>query len=236
MLRLSDSRSFGRRLAAIGLVLGPLLFLLDTAIDPAWAEDDATYLAEVAGNEVTYTLAELASTVGALLLIAGMLGVMRLLRGPRLSLGQIAAGVVTVGLIGLTSSFAFSVFDLAMADFEDRPVMVDLRTELEHSDAYRAYWLVFFRGATVGGLIFLAVAIARRRVVHPWSPAGVVVAALLWSLGGGEQVLSATSSLLLALALAPLAARIWSLSDEAWARWEIPLQTAAGASHRRYSP
>ncbi len=222
--KLSESRGLGRRLAAIGLVLGPLLFLLDTVIDPAWAEDDATYLVEVAENEFTYTIAELASTVGALLLIAGMLGVMRLLRGLKVSLGQVAAAIVTVGLIGLTGSFAFSVFDLAMASFEDRGAMVELRAELQDSGPYRAYWLVFFRGATVGGLILLAVAIARRRIVRPWSPAAVIVAALLWSLGGGEQILNATSSLLLAIALTPLAARIWSFSDEAWAEWEIPVR------------
>lgn len=227
MLELADSRNFSRRLAALGLVLGPLLFLLDAVIDPAWAEDDAAYLAEVAENETVYTAAELASTVGALLLIAGMLGVMRLLRGPRLNLGQLAAGMVTVGLIGLTGSVVFSILDLAMAGFEDREAMVGLLGELQDSGPYRAYWLVFFRGATVLGLLVLAVAIYRRRIVRSWSPAAVSAGALVWYLGGGEQVLNAGAWFVLAAALTPLAMRLQSLSDEAWAKWEIPLRSEA---------
>ena len=227
MLRASDSRSLSRRLAAIGLLLGPLLFLLDAVIDPAWAEDDGAYLAEVAAGKATYVIGELASTVGALALIAGMLGVMRLLRGRRVSLGQIAAGVVVLGLIGLTGGLAFSVFDLAMVDFEDRAAMVKLRAELQDSDAFRAYWLFFFRAATIGGLILLAAAVASRRIVPLWSPAALAAASLLWLLGGGEQILNAIAMLALALAVAPLAGRIWSLSDEAWAQWEIPIGARA---------
>jgi hypothetical protein len=229
MLTLSNSRRFGRRLAAIGLVLGPLLFFFDTLIDPAWAEDNAEYLAEVAGNKGAYVTAEVASTFGALIFIPGTIGVMRLMRGRRVTLGQFAAGIVTVGLIGLTASFAFSIIDLAMADFENRGVMVDLRAELEDSRAYNAYWLTFFSAGIVLGLILLAVALLRRRIVPVWSPTLLVVASGLWHVGGGERLLNALSLLMLAAALAPLAARMWSLSDEDWERWEIPLSKAGGA-------
>jgi hypothetical protein len=54
MLGLSDKRCLSRSLAAIGLVLGPLFFLLDTLIDPAWPDDDAAYLAGVAGHETRH--------------------------------------------------------------------------------------------------------------------------------------------------------------------------------------
>jgi hypothetical protein len=228
MLGLSDSRHFSRTLAAIGLVLGPLLFLLDTLIDPAWADDDAAYLAEVAGHKGRYVIAELASTLGALVWIVGMIGVMRLLRRRRVTLGQLAAGMVTVGLIGLTASFAFSVFDLAMADFENRAAMVHLHAELGDSYAYKAYWLTFFSAGTVLGLILLAAALLRQRIVPFWSPIALIVASVFWHVAGGERVTDALALLMLAAALAPLAARIWSLSDEEWARWEIPLEGRAG--------
>jgi Domain of unknown function (DUF4386) len=224
MLGLSDSRRFSRSLAAIGLVLGPLLFLLDTLIDPAWARDDAAYLAEVAGDEARYVIAEVASTLGALIWIVGMIGVMRLLRRRRLTLGQLAAGMVTFGLIGLTASFAFSVFDLAMADFGNREAMVHLHAELGDSFAYKAYWLTFFSAGTVLGLILLAVALLRQRLVAPWSPILLIVASVFWHVAGGERVTEALALLMLTAALAPLAAQIWSLSDEDWARWEVPLE------------
>jgi hypothetical protein len=224
MLGLSDSRRFSRRLAAIGLVLGPLLFLLDTLIDPAWADDDAAYLAEVAGHKARYVIAELASTLGALIWILGMIGVMRLLRRRRVTLGQLAAGLVTVGLIGLTASFAFSVFDLAMADFDNRAAMVHLHDELGDSLAYKAYWLTFFSAGTVLGLILLAVTLLRRRIVPIWSPTLLLVASAFWHVAGGERLPDALALVMLAAALAPLAARIWSLSDADWERWEIPLE------------
>ena len=199
-------------MAAAGLVLGPLLFLLDVLIDPAWAKDDATYLDEVAANEAAYLAGEIASTIGALFLIAGMAGVVRLLREDRVAVGQIAAVLVAVGLIGLTGSFAFSVLDLAMADFSDRAAMVELRAELEDSGAYRAFWLVFSAGATVGGLIVLAGALYRKRIVPAWSPAAILAGALVWSVIGGEQAAYATAWLLLAAGLAPLATRVGSLT------------------------
>jgi hypothetical protein len=228
MLGLSDSRRFSRTMAAIGLVLGPLLFLLDTLIDPAWAEDDAAYLAEVAGHKGRYVIAEVSSTLGALIWILGMIGVMHLLRRRRVTLGQLAAGMVTVGLIGLTASFAFSVFDLAMADFENRAAMVGLHAELGDSLAYKAYWLTFFSAGTVLGLILLAVALLRRRIVPLWSPILLGVAAVFWQVAGGDRAPDALALLMLTVALAPLAARIWSLSEEDWALWETPIEGGAG--------
>ncbi len=224
MLGLSDSRRFGRTLAATGLVLGPLLFLLDTLIDPAWADDDAAYLAEVAGHKARYVIAEIASTLGALIWIAGMIGVIRLLRSRRVTLGQVAAGMVTVGLIGLTASFAFSVFDLAMADFENREAMVHLHAELGDSFAYKAYWIIFFSAGTVFGLILLAVALLRRRIVPVWSPILLALASAFWHVAGGERLTDALALAMLAAALAPLAGRMWSVSDADWERWEIPLE------------
>ena len=206
---LTGSRPFSRALAAGGLVLGPLLFLLDALIDPAWAADDAAYLAEVASSETVYLAAEVASTIGALFLIAGMIGLMHELRGPRVTFAQIAAGVVAVGLIGLTGSLAFSVVDLAMADFPDRSAMADLRAELQNGWAYRAFWLAFSAVATVGGLVLLAIALFRLRVVPRWAPAAMCAAALLWYAGGSEQAVYASAWVLLTIAFAPLAALIW---------------------------
>src|SRR3712207_843299 len=103
MLRLSDSRNFSRTLAALGLIAGPLLFFLGSAIDPAWEDDNAKYLAEVADGKGAYITAGVLWTLGALLFVAGTLGLMRLLRGRRVTLGHLAAGLLTVGLIGMSA-------------------------------------------------------------------------------------------------------------------------------------
>jgi hypothetical protein len=221
MPRLSDSRSFSRTLAAIGLVAGPLLFLLDTLIDPAWDGEQATYLAEVSGNRSAYVAGEVAATAGALLFIPGTIGVMRLMRGRRVTFGYLAAGLLTVGLIGLTASLAFNAFDLAMANFDDRQAMVAFRAELQHSGAYDAYWFVFFFGGIVLGSVLLAIALLRRRIVPVWSPLLLAVAVVLWSVLGAEKSWNALSLVILAASLTPLALRMWSLGDEEWEQWEV---------------
>lgn len=117
---------------------------------------------------------------------------------------------------------------LAMTDFENRAAMVHLHAELGDGFAYKAYWLTFFSAGTVLGLILLAAVLLRQRIVSLWSPVLLILASLFWHVAGGERVTDALALVLLAAALAPLAARIWSLSDEDWARWEIPLEAKVG--------
>jgi hypothetical protein len=223
MRRLSDSRHLSRTLAWIGLIAGPLLLLADTLIDPAWAADDAAYLREVAENRGVFIAAEVISTFGALIFIPGAIGATRLMRTQRVSLGQLGAGLLIVGLIGLVASLAFVSFDLAMADFGDREAATAIKGELEDGVVFRAYWLSFSAGGIVLGSVLLAVALFRRRIVPLWSPTLLLAAAAVWFAGGDEKALAATGQLMLAVALIPLAALIRSLSDDDWERWELPV-------------
>ena len=229
-----DSRRISRRLAALGLVAGPVLLLVDALMDPAWSSNDAVYLAEVAHNKTTNIVSESIATAGALVLVAGALGIMRLMRGPRLTLGQVAAAILTIGLIGLTASLAFNAFDIAMADFSDRRAMIAFHHDLEHSAAYNLYWIVFFYCGVVLGSLLVAIALLRRPIVPRWSPALLIAAVGLWSIEGGRQALNALSLALLTIALLPLGARIWSLSDDEWEQWVVPLDaTPRPAAGRR---
>ena len=170
MLRFSDSRNFSRTLAAIGLIAGPLLFAIEALLDPAWASDSAEYLAEVADDKGRYIAAGAAGTIGSLLFIPGLLGVMRLFRGRSVTLGQIAAGLLTVGVIGLSAILAFNGFDVILADHADRAAAVEIYDELDDSGALIAYFLFFFFIGIVLGSILLAIALFRRRIVPIWSP------------------------------------------------------------------
>ena len=64
--------------------------------------------------------------------------------------------------------------------------------------------------ATVGGLVLLAIALLLRPVVSRWAPALILLAAVIWYLRGGEQVLFAGAWLLLTIAFVPLGIRVWS--------------------------
>ena len=85
---------------------GPLLLAISSILDPAWEDTAAAYLAEVADNKGAYIAAGVIATIGTLIFIVGMLGVMRLMRRQRVTLGQVAAGLLTFGLIGLTPLLA----------------------------------------------------------------------------------------------------------------------------------
>jgi hypothetical protein len=230
MLRFSDSRNFSRTLAAIGLLAGPLLFCIESLLDPAWASDSAEYLAEVADDKGRYIAAGVVGTIGSLLFIPGLLGVMRLFRRRSITLGQIAAGLIAVGVIGLSATLAFNGFDIILAEHADRAAAVQIYDEGDENGAVLAYFLFFFFIGIVLGSILLAIALFRRRIVPIWSPILLVVAIVVGFFASGESaIVNAISFLILAAALAPLAILIWGLSDDDWERWELPVEDARTA-------
>lgn len=211
------------------------MFFLGTLVDPAWGDDPAAYLEAVAAAPGRYLLAGALWTIGSLLFIPGMLGVMKLMRGRGITLGQIGAGLMAIGLILFSSNVTFYGADVAMAQFADRPAAAALSEAIEDSAVGTAFFMVTFLGGIVLGSVLLAIALFRRRIVPLWSPALLVASTVLGFIGQ-TQMLSALSLLLLAAGFVPLGQKIWSLSDEAWAQWE-PLPADAGAAQTaRSSP
>lgn len=227
MLRFSDTRNFSRTLAAIGLLAGPLLFCVESLLDPAWTDDSAEYLAEVAADKGRYIAAGAVGTIGSLLFIPGLLGVMRLFRGRGVTLGQFAAGLLTVGVIGLTAALAFNGLDVILAESDDQQAATAIYDELEESGALGAYFVFFFFVGIVLGSILLAIALFRRRIVPIWSPILLLVSMVIGFVGPEEQLGAVLSFVVLGAALFPLAMRIWGLSDDEWERWELSLDTPA---------
>ncbi|MEX0791009.1 MAG: DUF4386 family protein [Actinomycetota bacterium] len=223
---MSDSRRFSRNLAATGLFLGPLLFFLSSLVDPAWADDPAAYFDAVAASSGRYLLAGLMWTVGSLVFIPGVLGLIKLMRGRGITVGQVGAGLIAIGLILLSSSFAFYALDVTMARSADRPAAVAIYEAGQESSLAGVFYMVTFLGGIVLGSLLLAVALFKRRIVPVWSPV-LVVASTVVGFFAETQMLNALSLLLLVAGLAPLAQRIRTLSDEAWAQWE-PLPADAG--------
>lgn len=230
---LSDSRRFSRRFAAIALVAAPLLWALGSIIDPAWSDDTAEYLTEVADNEGLYLLSGVLWTLGGLLLVVGLLGVIRLVRGRRVTLGQIGAGLMLFGAIGLTSGLAFNGFEIAMATEDNREAMVTLSDNLEDSAALGIYWIGFFVVGIVLGAILLTIALFRSKIVSIWGPILLIVAIVIGFVGGDDKWITAVSFLVLAGGFLPLAQRMLATSDDAWERWVLPAAAADRDEHDR---
>lgn len=231
---LEDSRSFSRTLAGLGLFLGPLCFFLGTLLDPAWEDDAGAYLESVGAESGRYLAAGALWTVGSLLFIPGVLGAMKLMRGRGITLGQIGAGLMSIGLILFSANVAFYGIDVEMARASDRAAAARIFEGIQESSVLGPFYMATFLGGIVLGSILLAIALFRRRVVPVWSPL-LIVASTVLGFFGETQMLSALSLLLLVIGLAPLGRKVLSLSNEAWAQWE-PLAGEAAASTVTSSP
>jgi Domain of unknown function (DUF4386) len=221
MLKLSDSRNFGRTLAGIALIAAPLLFLLGTAIDPAWADDTDEYLSEVAADKGLYLLAGILNLVAALLLIAGLLGVIHLLRRRRVTVGQIGAALVMIGAVAIASTYVINVFEIVgTGDEFDRGQLVSLLDETEESGEAAPVFVMFLLGLVLGSIL-LAIGLWRQKAVPVWVPIVLVLSSVAGFVAGDSQASSLITGVLLAAALIAIGLRILAVSDDDWERWEV---------------
>lgn len=216
----TDARTFSRLLAATCLVLGPAFFLIGTAVDPAWAEDTDDYLADVAAAPDRYQLAGFLSLIGAVLTVVGMVGVLHLLRGPRITLGQVGAGLVLVGSVFLAGTFAINVFEAVGVQNIDRAAMVDLSEAAEDSGWALAWFIALLASLMLGVLLLAAGLFIQRGAAPVWVPVLLIVYAV-GSFFAMNQLLNVLASAVLVVALAGIAARIITVSDDDWARWTV---------------
>jgi len=216
----TDARTVARVLAAVCLVLGPACLLVGAAVDPAWSDDNAEYLEEVAGAPGRYQLAGFLSLVGGVLTVVGLLGVIHLLRGPRITLGQVGASLALVGSIFLAGTFPIGVIEAVGAEDFDRAVVIDLFETVEDSGWAAVFFIAFIVGLVLG-LVLLAVGLFLQRGAAPvWVPVLLLVA-VAGSFFATGQLFNVITSALLVVAMAGLAARILTVTDEDWSRWTV---------------
>jgi hypothetical protein len=222
-----DSRALSRKLAAVGLILGAVLLAVSGLVDPAWADDGDEYLQEVGEATGRYAIAGALLSLAALMMVAGMLGVAKLLRRRRLTLGQVAATMIAVGFMGLTAGLAFNSLDIVLAEAENREAAVAIYDDIEDEAGAIVYFVIVFFICAMLGLLLLAISLFRRRDVVPiWSPIVLLLGIVATFALGESSVGSFVGGLVLAAGLFPLAMRMWSLTDEQWERWapldEVP--------------
>lgn len=223
MLKLSDSRNFSRTLAGIGLIAGPTLFVIAQILSPAWSDDTATYLQDIAADKGLYLASSAVFMLGGVLLVAGALGIVKLMRrGRKVTLGQVAGFLLAVGLMASTAWYALSVNEVAMVDSEaNRAEMIALSERAEDSAGAALFFIPFFFLGIVLGNVLLAVAMWRSRVAPRWAAAAVLVSILVGFFGSEGQVGGIISFVLLLVGLAPLGLKVLSLSDDQWERWQV---------------
>ena len=185
-----DQRNLARTVTGASLIVAPLLLLLANAIDPATSDHAADRLPQIAGHQARYIVAAYLLVAGAWAFVPGLMGLWSLFRGPRVTLGQVGAGLVLAGTVTTIAFVGFGVYEYEAATSGlDPSQMARLADNAESSAVAIPLLIVFLLGVVIGSLI-LAWALWRRRIVPAWSPAAIAAGAML-NLAADAPALSA---------------------------------------------
>jgi hypothetical protein len=230
MLNLNDSRNLSRRFPALCLVLFPILYLVGDLLFAGDATDTASGLAEIAVNQTRYQIAFLCFLLGTVLAVWGLIGVLHLLRGPGLSVGQLGAGLIMLGLVVATSFFgAFPLYlTAATTPGLDQGQLVTLFDGTEGVTISTVLIVMMLLGL-VGGSLLLALGLWLRRAVPVWAPVALAASTVIGFVNE-SLLLGLVENGLLLVALAAVAYRMFTLTDEQWTQWRpLPERSAATA-------
>lgn len=219
---LYDPRDQHRLLAVSGLIAGPLLFLISTLISPAFTvapEEPHLYLERVAASPDLHLVAAGLFLAGALAFLPGLMGTMHLLRGRSIGFGQVAVALIVVGMVTVGGFYVLNVVQLEMIRAgADREQMAALLERVESGMAGMAFLAAFGAGIVIGPAL-LAIVLLFRRAVPVWGPVALLASVVMGFLPD-NKVISAIEFVLLLVGTSAIALRIWTLSPEAWARWQ----------------
>jgi hypothetical protein len=149
------------------------------------------------------------------------MGVIHLLRRRRVTLGQIGAGLLLIGMVAFAATYVVNVFEIkATGDEYDRAQMTELFESTEESGEAAPIFAMFLLGLVLGSIL-LAIGLWRQRAVAIWVPIALVLASVASFAGGESQVGGLIASAILAAALIALGLKILSVSDDDWERWEV---------------
>ena len=214
-----NSRGLGRTLAAVGLVLGAGAWIASSAVSPAWADDSAAYLAEVASSPDAHVASGLLFLLGSVLMFPGLLATIRLLRGRRGIVGQAGAAMIAVGaLIGGGLMLAVNVFEAALAEGANRAEMVAVSERSEESVGAMIGFFGVFLGGFVVGVALLGIGLAVRRAVPIWVALLVLAPVVLLFATGESRTAAVIGMIPLAAGFAGIAWKLLSIPEEHWRR------------------
>ena len=216
---LSDPRRFSRIVAALALILAPIITLAGMLATP-W-EDEATtasYHDALAAHPGQAGIAALLLHFGYLLLLPAALGIMHLARRPTPKVAHIGGILAVLGLATLPGLLVTDYYDLALAQNLPRAQSVAI------ADDAASHWTAAVLLATTiapmfFGLVTLMVAAVRAGVARFWAPIAVAIGWILPFASGTGLVAAAAGAILIGIALIPIGVRVARMGDQTWAEW-----------------
>lgn len=212
----SDGAVLRRDLAATSLVVSALLALLSVALQPDLPTDHAARLAALDASGARGAVSAVAFLLQQLPFTVALLGLGHLLRAraPRLSVAGVLLGCL--GAFGHTVFGGLSMVYLLMAgDPARRTPYAALYARIESSPVM-IFALLGLAG-TVLGLVVLAIAMFRTRVVASWVP-GLLVAFVVLEFAGSalSAYASDVAGACALIAFTALAVRVHRMPPAEW--------------------
>jgi hypothetical protein len=223
--RRSQERDFATTLAGCSLIVAPLLLMLWNVLDPAVSDHVTERLTQIADNKARYIAAGYLCLLGAWAFIPGLIGLWRLFREPRVTLGQVGSGLMLIGITTTIAFFGFGVSEYEAAQPGHDPAqMARLADDVESSPIAIPLLIAFLVGVLIGSLM-VAWSLWRHRIVPTWSPAAIVVGTILNVLAD-SPALSALASAFTVVGFGCVGLRLLSMTGE----------TASGPPNSRPMP
>lgn len=214
---LSNANTFRRVAVGLALIVAPLMFLLGDIISPAWSDDTAEYVEEVAGNTSAQSISGVLYTIGMPLMLAGAIGIASCIRGRGVTLANIAVALAVVGLGTFPALTVTSLVDVAAIDSVGQEGLISLIDAGEDNVGFLVVLLFALIGSLLS-LILIGIAVGRSGLAPWWVGGTLIVSALLLIAGGSSQVLAIVASALSLAGFGYLGVRILGLSDSVWER------------------
>jgi hypothetical protein len=213
---LSNPSQFRRTAAGVALIVAPLLFLIADIISPAWSDDTAEYVREVADNTGAQNVSSLLYVIGFTLFVPGVIGIMHLIRGRGVTLAHIATALAVIGLGAFPALGALGIVDALAVETLNEADHVALVESAEDEWAPIALLIIILIPALLS-LILIAAALWRSGLTPVWV-AIVVIASALLLVVGNSQALSVAADALMLVGFGFVGLRLLKMGNDVWDR------------------
>ena len=217
MLKFSDARNFGRTFTGLALIAGPLVFLIAQIVSPDVDNDNKlTELNDIAAHKGTYLFGGILFLLGGAILLGASIGLIHLFRDRRVTLGQVAAVLLALGSAATFAFYTFVVVEYEMVNQPglDRAQMAKFLHESNEAASGLPIFILFIVGIVIG-LILLAIAAWRRRVVPPRAALVILVGGVI-AFFSQSKALGIVDFVILLVGLGWLGTAVLSTSDDQW--------------------
>jgi hypothetical protein len=231
--------SSARKVLASFLLLPPVLWILANLIGPDTGNGTSTAaqlkaLHKTAAHKSAFAVANVLFLVAAMVFLIATYGIVHVYRGRKVGVGQVAGGLIAIGMGVFFSFYGFGLIQYQMVNHADfrTPANEHLFARLLHFGQMSGPGLIIFIAFLLGlvlGPILLGTAMIRRRNVPLWAGVLTIVTGPVGFFVNG-RVGQSIFQVVLFVALAPLALLIWRMTDD---EWDAPRDVAGARQDRR---